>query len=180
MAAPRKAAVAEEGRPAPFLDLNSRDSQMDFVYGDKTYYILSADELSIVAQETLSRFYIKIKEVGEWEGDDDGLLSESQQTAIEDLEFKLLRTIVPDAPESDLRAIPPHLRKRVTDAFTKEVDQEPFLMRLLKKVMTNRVDRMAANVTPMRQNSAPGNGTDTSSEKSADTPQDSPHAATAP
>ena len=180
MAAPRKAAVAEEGRPAPFLDLNSRDTHIDFVYGDKAYYVVGANELSITAQETLSRFYLKIREVSAWEGDDDGVLSESQETAIQEIEFRFFRAIVPEATEAELRAIPPHQRQRVVNAFTQEVDQRPFLAKVIQKATQDNLSERVANVTRMRQQTAPGSDTGTTSTNADDTPQDSPHAVTAP
>ena len=182
MTAPRKAAQAEEGRSAPFLDLNSRDANLDFVYGDKTYYVVGANELSITAQETLSRFYLKIREVSAWEGDDDGVLSESQETAIQDIEFRFFRAIVPEATEAELRAIPPHQRQRVVNAFTQEVDQRPFLTKVIQKATADNLAARvaAANVTQMRQNPAPGNATGTTSISADDTPQDSHSVATAP
>lgn len=149
------------------------------------YAMSTADDLSILAQEKLQRFYLKIREINGWEGADDGLLSDEQEQRINDLELRFCYVILPDAPRADIDAVPAHRRARLVRHFTNVVDQTPFLIRVMQEAQARLQAQTAARnaaraavtaqepptpLMPLRQKPERGNGTGTTTTADAEQP----------
>lgn len=138
--AARKSAAPQEGEGRkPFLDLDAdgADESRTVTVDGNAYVLTTQADLSLANQENLSRFFVQLGEIRGWQADGDGMLTDEQEAVLHNLELRICRIALPDAPESAFAGADAKYQRRRTrliERFTEAVDMTPFLDRLTQRL----------------------------------------------